>query len=96
MPNKPLKFEVIYPKTSEQNNLRSEVESRQQNLAKKAYSIKDIQQTYARAYTLWTKDDDETLRQRYHHGATINDLVKEFQRQPGGIRSRLKKLGLLE
>lgn len=99
-----IRFEVIYPEISqktnlteisEQNKLINEGRTLQQNSPQKAYSIKNIQKNYARAYTPWTKDDDEKLRQRYNQGTTINDLVKEFQRQPGGIRSRLKKLGLL-
>lgn len=63
---------------------------------KKKYSIKDIQKTHPRAYERWTKTEDERLRQRYKQGVTINNLAREFQRKPGGIRSRLKKLGLLQ
>jgi hypothetical protein len=52
-----------------------------------------IRQIYPRAYTPWTAAEDEDLRQRYTLGATIEELVTIFQRQPGGIRSRLTKLG---
>ncbi len=62
----------------------------------KTYSIKEIQKTYPCAYESWTKEEDERLKQSYEEGATINDLVMEFQRKPGGIRSRIKKLGLRE
>jgi hypothetical protein len=31
---------------------------------------------------------------RFLEGATMDDLVQEFARQPGGIRARLRKLGL--
>jgi pheromone shutdown protein TraB len=61
----------------------------------KTYYVEEIRQTYPRAYEPWKQEEDEQLRQRYQQGATIKNLVDEFQRQPSGIRSRLKKLGLL-
>lgn len=91
-----VRFEVIRPETSCQQPLINQNNSSRQDLPQKAYSIKDIQKTYSRAYAPWTNDEDERLKQRYKQGATINDLVNEFQRKPGGIRSRLKKLGLLQ
>ncbi|MBD2393782.1 hypothetical protein H6G11_05880 [Cyanobacterium aponinum FACHB-4101] len=71
-------------------------ETFKQVATQKKYSIKDIQKTHPRAYERWTKTEDERLRQRYKQGVTINNLAREFQRKPGGIRSRLKKLGLLQ
>jgi len=91
-----VRFEVIRPETSYQQPLTSQNNSSRQDLLQKAYSVKDIQKTYSRSYTPWTNDEDERLKKRYKQGATINDLVNEFQRKPGGIRSRLKKLGLLQ
>jgi hypothetical protein len=46
------------------------------------------------AYQPWTAQDDTYLRERFEQGASVTDLADEFGRQPGGIRSRLKKLGL--
>ncbi|MFS8822654.1 Holliday junction resolvase-like protein [Synechococcus sp. W60.2] len=89
-----VRFEVIRPETSYQQPLINQNNSSRQDLPQKAYSIKDIQKTYSRAYAPWTNDEDERLKQRYKQGATINDLVNEFQRKPGGIRSRLKKTGI--
>jgi len=91
-----VRFEVIRPETSYQQPLTNQNNSSRQDLLQKAYSVKDIQKTYSRSYTPWTNDEDERLKKRYKQGATINDLVNEFQRKPGGIRSRLKKLGLLQ
>jgi len=91
-----VRFEVIRPETSYQQPLINQNNSSRQDLPQKAYSIKDIQKTHSRAYAPWTNDEDERLKQRYKQGATINDLVNEFQRKPSGIRSRLKKLGLLQ
>jgi len=91
-----VRFEVIRPETSYQQPLTSRDNSSRQDLLQKAHSVKDIQKTYSHSYTPWTNDEDERLKKRYKQGATINDLVNEFQRKPGGIRSRLKKLGLLQ
>jgi hypothetical protein len=53
-----------------------------------------IRKEYHQAYAPWSEGDDEYLRSRFLEGATIEDLVSEFGRQPGGIRSRLRQLGL--
>lgn len=60
----------------------------------KAYDVAAIRREYNQAYAPWSERDDEYLRSRILEGATIDDLVSEFGRQPGGIRSRLRKLGL--
>jgi predicted Holliday junction resolvase-like endonuclease len=91
-----VRFEVVRPETSKQEGARAYDKPSKQALPQKAYSIKDIQETHPRAYAPWTKTEDERLRQCYKQGGTINDLAREFQRKSGGIRSRLKKLGLLQ
>jgi predicted Holliday junction resolvase-like endonuclease len=91
-----VRFEVVRPETSKQEGVRAYDKSSEQALPQKSYSIKDIQEMHPRAYEPWTKAEDERLRQRYKQGVAINDLAREFQRKPGGIRSRLKKLGLLQ
>ncbi|MBD2487780.1 Holliday junction resolvase-like protein [Aulosira sp. FACHB-615] len=91
-----VRFEVVRPEISEQQNLKNKNQSLQQDLSQKTYSIKEIRKTYSRAYKPWSNDEDEQLRQRYRQGVKINNLAVEFQRKPGGIRSRLKKLGLIK
>lgn len=91
-----VRFEVVRPETSDQHHLKHQNQSLQQDLSQKTYSIKDIRKTHSRAYHGWSKGEDERLRQRYKQGVTINNLAVEFHRQPGGIRSRLKKLGLIQ
>ena len=51
---------------------------------------------YKRAYEPWNKEEEKRLSMLYKQGATIQELAQELQRQPGGIRARLKKLGLTE
>ncbi len=67
---------------------------------KKAYRPKTqnekIRHKYPRAYVKWSQDEDENLKKEYASGQQISELVQKFQRQPGAIRSRLQKLGLME
>lgn len=49
-----------------------------------------------KAYMPWTDEDDDALRAGFESGTKIAHLAKEFGRQPGGIRSRLVKLGLID
>lgn len=67
---------------------------------KKAYRPKTqnekIRNKYPRAYVKWSQDEDENLKKEYASGQQIGELVQRFQRQPGAIRSRLQKLGLME
>jgi hypothetical protein len=60
----------------------------------KAYDVAVIRKEHNQAYAPWSEEDDEYLRNRFLEGASLEDLVSEFGRQPGGIRSRLRKLGL--
>jgi hypothetical protein len=59
----------------------------------KTYEVQAIRQEYSQAYAAWTAQDDE-YRARFTEGASISDLAEEFGRKPGGIKSRLSKLGL--
>jgi len=60
-----------------------------------SYDVETVRQSYAHAYMPWSEEEERLLCVRFKSGARIPQLVKEFQRQPGGIVSRLKKLGLL-
>ena len=55
-----------------------------------------IRQKYPRAYVKWSQDEDENLKREYASCQEIGELAQRFQRQPGAIRSRLQKLGLIE
>jgi hypothetical protein len=62
--------------------------------AGKNFDVKQARRRYPKAYQGWTKFEEKRLLERYRAGATVEELSKEFSRQPGGIRSRLAKLGL--
>jgi flavin reductase (DIM6/NTAB) family NADH-FMN oxidoreductase RutF len=60
------------------------------------YSVYACQQEFPNAYKPWTDSDDSMLAQLFNDGKSINELAKHFQRKPGGIRSRLLKLKLID
>ena len=49
---------------------------------------------YPNAYKPWSKSDDDLLTKLYKEGTSIKELMTFFQRNRGGIASRLCKLGL--
>ena len=62
--------------------------------AKKAYSIAAIQKEHAKAYEPWTPKEEETLKNLVKGGMAIKKIALQLGRKPGGIRSRIEKLGL--
>jgi hypothetical protein len=62
--------------------------------AERAYSIKDIRETYGHAYLPWTEADDKLLELLYCEGLKFNVIARVFKRNEGAIVSRIKKLEL--
>ena len=58
----------------------------------KSYSVVEIRKKHPVAYGKWTKEEEQELISEYNNGRTIDELSNLLGRQPGGIRSRLKKL----
>jgi hypothetical protein len=75
-----------------QSPVKVEIHSLENEIPAKAYSVKAIRREYNQAYRPWSAEDDAYLWSRFLEGATMDDLVQEFARQPGGIRARLRKL----
>ncbi len=59
-------------------------------------NFEEIRAKYAKAYERWTEKEDANLKRAYETCKEIETLANTFQRQPGSIRSRLTKLGLME
>ena len=59
------------------------------------YNVGQMGNAYTKAYAKWTEDEDIRLRNEYIKGKTMSELTNISQRNPGAIRSRLKKVGLL-
>ena len=58
------------------------------------YSVYACRQEFPNAFDPWSEEDDAVLTKMWREGATIDELATHFQRKPGGIRSRIKKLDL--
>ena len=62
----------------------------------KAYDLDQIRQQYPKAYEKWTEEENIFLKNEFNNGKTIDELSKIFQRKPGAITARLKKIGLIK
>ena len=58
--------------------------------------IDKIRETFPNAYRPWKTEEDTKLRNMFHDGTPARELMQSFGRQPGSIRARLIKLGLIE
>ena len=76
--------------------LGSGLNGSQKNAYRAKIQNEKIRQKYPRAYVKWSQDEDENLKKEYASCQQIGELAQKFQRQPGAIRSRLQKLGLIE
>ncbi len=58
--------------------------------------IAKIREEYPNAFHAWTKEDEMLLTSLFNEGKSIEVLSVALQRQAGGIKARLEKLGLAE
>ncbi len=56
----------------------------------------EVRKNYPHAYEKWTSDEDTKLKQEFIKGKSINEIAKIHNRKHGGIKSRLKKLKLID
>ena len=61
--------------------------------AKPCNHMQEQKALYSNAYKPWSTDDDALLTKLYKEGTSIEELMSLFQRNRGGITSRLRKLG---
>ena len=57
--------------------------------------LKRIKENYANAYGPWEKEDDSRLKTLNSENKTISEIAQILKRQPGAIRSRLRKFELI-
>lgn len=62
----------------------------------KSYDVDAIRTRHPRAYQPWTNEEEEELARLYHAGSSTMEMAARLERQPGGIRSRLKRLSLFD
>jgi len=79
---------IDYCKT---NNIKSKADI----IKTKSYSVAEIREKHPTAYEKWTKEGEQKLISEYNNGKTIKELSELLGRQPGAIRSRLKKLKII-
>lgn len=53
-----------------------------------------VAQEYPQAYRRWTAEEDAQLAREVAEGRTVAEIAELHQRRPGGISSRIHKLGL--
>lgn len=89
--------ELSQDKVPTENKYNKELESKKERRGRsRFYSLETVRQRYPRAYEKWTDDEDARLKVEYDKSLDIQLLSKMLQRQPGAIRSRLRKLGILK
>lgn len=64
------------------------------NVLQDTKRVREIRNSYPKAYEKWSVEDDTNLREAYSKCKDIRTLADTFQRQPGAIESRLRKLAL--
>jgi len=79
-------------------HLEANIEKRKHETPKKSAGksgwsekIAKMRETYPKAYMPWEKSDDDTLKQNFQNGATIEALSKTLGRHEGSIKMRLQK-----
>jgi hypothetical protein len=63
---------------------------------KRTYDVAETRVDYARAYEKWTDAEDLDLSNNYREGFSISQLAERHKRRCGAVRSRLRKLGLIQ
>lgn len=76
--------------------LKKYLKAYKQLIGEPTYSVYACRQEYPNAYNPWDEEDDSKLIALWGEGATIEEIASYFQRKPGAILSRIKKLGLEE
>jgi phosphatidylserine/phosphatidylglycerophosphate/cardiolipin synthase-like enzyme len=61
-----------------------------------ADNITNIKEAFPRAFEKWTHHDDARLEKLFCEKKSIDEIARQFQRQPSAIRARINKLELYE
>ncbi|WP_436777834.1 hypothetical protein [Yinghuangia sp. YIM S09857] len=62
----------------------------------RALALEELRKMHPRAYDRWSAEEEARLTEGFKCGETQAELARQHQRQPGAIRSRLIKLGLID
>ncbi len=84
------KSKVSAPSVSPTTETKEEPEQSEKS-KKWQEKLAKMREVYPKAFMEWTLDDDFELQELFLDGCSIGDIVEKTGRQPGSIRSRLKK-----
>ncbi len=59
-------------------------------------NLSKIREEHPRAFEKWSKSEEEQLVQLFHSGKSVTEIADIHKRKRGAIRTRLKKLGLID
>ena len=85
---------LAYISEKDVKRLRKYLKAYRQLLGQSVYSIEVCRIEHPNAYKPWIREDDDMLVQLFSQGKTLKELSDIFQRKPGAILSRMKKLQL--
>ena len=85
---------LAYISEKDVKRLRKYLKAYKQLLDEPTYSVEVCRIEHPNAYKPWTQEEDANLEQLFCEGKTTIELSVIFQRKPGAIRSRVKKLEL--
>lgn len=85
---------LAYISEKDVKRLRKYLKAYRQLLGQSAYSIEVCRIEHPNAYKPWIREDDDMLVQLFSQGKTLKELSDIFQRKPGAILSRMKRLQL--
>ena len=91
-----LKYKIVHIGKSELKDSLIKRYSPKDNCEILISKSKEFKQSHEKSYEPWNKHDDNNLELLYNKGLTLNELSKKFKRSSGAIKSRIKKLELLE
>lgn len=60
-----------------------------------AHGFDALRADHPQAYRSWTSAEEAQLQKMFERGKQMKEMSEKLGRKPGGIRSRLKKLGLV-
>lgn len=62
---------------------------------RRASFVERARATHGRAFTRWSRDEDERLTRLFHEGTPRAEIVRQLDRHAGAVERRLEKLGLI-
>lgn len=61
----------------------------------RSFTVEAIREKHPQAYRPWNEHEEQELKKMFERGKQMKEIAETLGRQPGGIRSRLKKIGLI-